>query len=435
MKRHCSPALLKLAFIFMISLLPVIARAATYSPGDVPNVHVDDRTQFVANPDGILSKQAVARLNLLMQRMRRELSIEPMVVAVDDIDNPSDYQDFATELFELWGLGKADVDNGLLLLIVKDRQEVAIRPGYGLEGALPDITIGRILREEFAPAARAENLDQAAIASMEAMERILSDPNVAEEYRSSQQDVDEAADDDPAEDAFGHYVLIMSVVALVMLLILLIRIWTLRGRSDYDKYRALAPWKSVYLILTAAGIFIPLVASVPLILCLNRWRNRPRKCPKCATAMTKVDEVHDNDYLTPAQDLEERIGSVDYDVWLCPECGETDILAYVLPSSTYTECENCHARTMRPTGYRVVKRPTSVNHGVALKDYECLNCHHRRQDKIDLPPDQTRNVAGAAAAGAILGGRGGFGGGIGGGRIGGGFGGGRTGGGGAGIRW
>lgn len=414
-----------------LSIAAIMAvEAAVYTPRGVPDTHRADRRQFVSNPDGILSAQAVDRLNTVMGGMRERLTVEPMVVAVDDIDDPSYANEFATDLFELWGMGKSDKDNGLLVLIVKNRNEIVIRTGYGLEGALPDISCGRIIREVFAPAARSGDLDGAIVASMDIIDNILLDPATAEEYRSAAEDADEH--DLTGDEAFELYLMLAVIMAIVMLVVLGWRAFAVRGRSDYDKYKALAPMKHIYLVLTVAGLFIPVVAAIPLVIMLNRWRNRPRVCPHCRTVMEKVDEVRDNDYLTPSQDLEERIGSVDYDVWLCPKCGETDVLAYVLPTSTYIECDNCHARTMRPTGYRVVTQPTADREGVALKEYECLNCHHRKHDKIDLPRTQSGAVAGAIAAASILGGRRG---GFGGGGFGGGFGGGHTGGGGASGRW
>ena len=45
--------------------------------------------------------------------------------------------------------------------------------------------------------------------------------------------------------------------------------------------------------------------------------------------MELIDEEHDNDYLTPAQDTEEKLNSIDYDVWHCPHCHETEVLPYV----------------------------------------------------------------------------------------------------------
>ena len=55
--------------------------------------------------------------------------------------------------------------------------------------------------------------------------------------------------------------------------------------------------------MTFFGLGVPAVASVPLLLAMQRYRNSARKpCPRCGTKMNKVDEVHDNDYLNQAQD-------------------------------------------------------------------------------------------------------------------------------------
>ena len=83
--------------------------------------------------------------------------------------------------------------------------------------------------------------------------------------------------------------------------------------------------------------------------------------------MNKVDEVHDNDYPTPAQDLEERINSVDYDVWLCPSCGETDIIPYVVSATPFVECDKCHARTARLVRDRIITQPIGKPSGQGRK--------------------------------------------------------------------
>ncbi len=409
--------------------------AATYTPSQVPDVHRADRRDFVANPDGILSRETVSIANTMLDSMRRALTVEPMLVVVDNITDPDDPSQFATDLFGLWGLGKADKDNGLLILIVKDMRKATIRTGYGLEGALPDITCGRIIRDAMAPKFREGKYDLGTLDAIDLIYNILSDPDTAAEYRSDAPD----ADDAPGKEglgAFTIYLLIAAFVAVCMLASFLLHLYEIRKRSDYSKYRAFADWRPTFLALSAFGLGIPLIATIPLILSLNHWRNHARKCPNCGTMMNKVDEVHDNDYLTPAQDLEERVGSVDYDVWLCPACGETDILPYTSRTSPYIECDNCHARTARLVRNRVVQRPTSTMRGKGVREYECLNCHHRNNRYYDIAPEPDA-LAAAAAGAAILGSSrrgGGFGGGFGG-SIGGGFGGGMTGGGGATGGW
>lgn len=143
----------RVLMLLFVLLSAAGAGARSYSVEEVPNVHVADRTRFLSNPDGIISPAAQARIDSLVAGVRRATSAEMAVVVVDDIAS-DDIDVFATELFTAWGLGKKDRDNGLLVLVAKDRRKAVIRPGYGMEGVLPDIVCGSILREQMFPAFR-----------------------------------------------------------------------------------------------------------------------------------------------------------------------------------------------------------------------------------------------------------------------------------------
>lgn len=415
--------------IVLIIMVVAAASAATYGVADVPNVHLADSTRFVSNPDGILSEAAVARIDAAMRNIRRTSSAEAVVVVVDDIEG-GDIDGFATELFEKWGLGKADKDNGLLILVAKDLRRAAIRPGYGLEGVLPDITCGRILREQMFPRFKEGDYDGGLTAAADTVEAILTDPQAVDEIMSEKADPDYTggtADDDT--DFLHAWLLLGGSVALILLLVLLIRLRQVKGLSPREKYLKLDNLKALYLAMTVFGLGLPLLASLPLVIMLRRWRNAPHKCSRCGSMMHKIDEVHDNEYLDGAQDLEERIGSVDYDVWRCPECGETDIEQYVQKGSAYRQCEHCRAYTSRLARTRVLRQPTTLREGEGVREYNCLNCGH-------ITPEHF-SIAKLAAPVIIAGGSGrGFGGGGGFGGFGGGsFGGGHTGGGGASGGW
>ncbi len=55
----------------MLMAVALTVSAAGYKPADVPDVHAADRTQYVSNPDGLLSREAVARLNAELGRVRK----------------------------------------------------------------------------------------------------------------------------------------------------------------------------------------------------------------------------------------------------------------------------------------------------------------------------------------------------------------------------
>lgn len=426
---------LRLIIIWLIMAVNFTAWAETYSVDNIPDVHRADRMQFVADPDGLVDAAYRARINARLRALRDSTSVEAMMVIVESIGT-EDIDDFSTDLFEKWGLGKGDRDNGLLLVAVTDVHEVVIRTGYGIEGALPDMTCASIIRHDIAPEFREDRYGAGLLAAADRISTILENPDYAAEYASAARDAD-SANDFNGDDAWQIYLTLCLIALTSMAIAVIAKIIGMRGQSDYEKYCALEGWKSVMLILTAACMFIPAIVTIPYLLLLHHWRNHRRDCPNCGTRMIKVDEVNDNSYLTPSQDLEERIGSVDYDVWLCPQCHETDILAYVDHSSPMTECPRCHARTAQLRETRILRQPTATSKGIGVRVYECLNCHNRYDKAFEIEPNGG-GLAAAAAAGAILGsgaGRGGRGGGFGGGSFGGGFGGGHTGGGGARGGW
>ncbi len=75
------------------------------------------------------------------------------VVVVPSLDG-YDEVEYATEVLRAWGVGRAGVDNGVVLLVAPNERRVAIATGYGAEGALTDATSGTIIRTAIVPAFR-----------------------------------------------------------------------------------------------------------------------------------------------------------------------------------------------------------------------------------------------------------------------------------------
>ena len=133
--------------IIPILILAVVCVATvfgrTYTVESVPNVQRTDRTRYTSNPDGILSAEAVAAIDRACDSLRRAGKAQIAVVAVDDIAG-GDVFTFAHRLFSEWGVGSKGADNGLGILLVKDKREIRFVTGDGLEGILPDALCKRI---------------------------------------------------------------------------------------------------------------------------------------------------------------------------------------------------------------------------------------------------------------------------------------------------
>lgn len=89
--------------------------------------------------------------------------LERKLVAIDDsssnqiavvlIKTLKDYpiEEYSTKLFRDWGIGNKKTNNGVLIVAAIDDRKIRIEVGYGLEGAIPDITTASIIRNDIVP--------------------------------------------------------------------------------------------------------------------------------------------------------------------------------------------------------------------------------------------------------------------------------------------
>jgi uncharacterized protein len=60
-------------------------------------------------------------------------------------------EDYSIRLADKWKIGQAGKDNGLIVLLFMKERKIRIEVGYGLEGAVPDVLAGRVIREVMGP--------------------------------------------------------------------------------------------------------------------------------------------------------------------------------------------------------------------------------------------------------------------------------------------
>jgi len=105
----------------------------------------------------MLSSQEVFELEQKLVAFSDSTSTQIAIVTVPSLDG-TDISDYAQKLGEKWGIGTKGRDNGVLILVKPKTSDskgyVKIAQGYGLEGALPDITCGEIVDYEILPAFR-----------------------------------------------------------------------------------------------------------------------------------------------------------------------------------------------------------------------------------------------------------------------------------------
>lgn len=464
---------------------------AGYSVDTIPNPTLAG-TGYVTSIGGYLTDDEVDRINALIAAIKQDTTVEIAVVVV-----PSLAEDIFTasqKIFDSWKIGKADKDNGLLIVASIDDHKFRTHTGYGMEGTFTDAAISFLQESIVIPEFKEGNYGVGIINYLTKIGEIVRDPTVLEEVLSgggsAGPEMDQAEREaesrrmerPPFSEVavpaliFGGAGLAMLIGALVALL-KEIRAVLANRKKKYDSYsRVIAiegkgigkngfgisiflfPFGAVFFTigllisgqlgwtaLLLYGVGIPAGALVLSLLAMlwrsairngiiGRWREVPRKCPECGGAMHKLPETDDDRYLKPTQVREEEIKSEDYDVWLCDACSTTTIEKFRAGRyALFIVCPKCKALAARQTKRETIKSPTYTNAGEDRLHFECQGCSFCYAKSV-LIPKLTRSSGGS---GSGFSGGGYSGGGSGGGSSGGGssFGGGSSGGGGSTSGW
>jgi uncharacterized protein len=91
---------------------------------------------------GVVSKERAARFNEQLAQFERETSNQVVVAVFPKMESDSSIEDYAQRLAQAWGIGRKEQSggNGVALLVFIEDRKSSIQVGYGLEGALPDVT-------------------------------------------------------------------------------------------------------------------------------------------------------------------------------------------------------------------------------------------------------------------------------------------------------
>jgi uncharacterized protein len=134
--------------VFLITALCCLL--LIFSPLQAMDVDYPDYVGYVNDFAGILDNASASDLEALITSIEENTGAEIAVVTIDTLEGIT-IEEYAVVLFELWGIGKAEEDNGLLILVALMERQVRIEVGYGLEGVITDLEAGRIIDEIIVP--------------------------------------------------------------------------------------------------------------------------------------------------------------------------------------------------------------------------------------------------------------------------------------------
>jgi uncharacterized protein len=147
------PSGARLAFTAALFIAGVAACVDANSQTPVPELH-----ERVTDLTSTLTAEQIAALDGELASLEARKGAQIGVLMLATLTPPADVpaiadniETYATRVFERWKLGRKGVDDGVLLIVVKNDRKVRIEVGYGLEGAIPDAASARIIREYITP--------------------------------------------------------------------------------------------------------------------------------------------------------------------------------------------------------------------------------------------------------------------------------------------
>lgn len=134
-----------LSFLLAIfCMLPVFAQ-------DIDSIIKSKPNRLVNDYVSALSKEEQHKLETKLVSFNNTTSTQIAVVVINELKGRK-LEETATELFNTWGIGQRDKNNGLLILAVMYERKIRIEVGRGLESVVTNDAAARIIKEDIVPA-------------------------------------------------------------------------------------------------------------------------------------------------------------------------------------------------------------------------------------------------------------------------------------------
>lgn len=204
-----------LLFLTLMSTIPV--QASWFNEKDKIPIPEVQQNIYVYDQDNIIDDGTEQKLNALLVEVEGKTTAEVVVVTVDSLLD-KEIEDYSYELANTLGIGKAEEDNGVLLLISKNDEKVRLEIGEGLEGCLNDSKCGRILDNYFVPYREKNEYSEGTYKTIQAIVSV-----VADEYDVTIDSSDEAIAKEfkQQEEARNKKNTIIFIIVIILIILLI----------------------------------------------------------------------------------------------------------------------------------------------------------------------------------------------------------------------
>lgn len=184
---------LRLRALFLRVALVLVAFFGALSHTWAQDISVPAFDRWVVDQTATLDSNTKTHLEAELAALDKRKGAQLAVLIVPTTGNDT-VESYARRVFDAWKLGRKGVDDGILFLVAKDDRRLRIEVGYGLEGAVPDLLAGRIIREQVAPRFKKDDYAAGVVAGVESLLRLIDGeplpPPVADTGAADEWDVE-----------------------------------------------------------------------------------------------------------------------------------------------------------------------------------------------------------------------------------------------------
>ncbi len=358
-----------------IFLLAGLSAAPTVWSQNFDEIPSPRPTGWVVDLTGAVPDFAAKQLNELCEEIHTFRNAEMAVVVISSTHNRN-HRQYATDLFNHWGIGDAFANNGLLLFVAFDDRKAELILGDGIDNIQTRATAQQIMDDFIIPRFKKNDVAGALYGG-----------------------------------AFGSARDILGINDLTTKIPqgALLRATPQQQGGRVRKNQGGRRSPSFWIWMTGGLLGL---GGISLVSSRYYVRYRPRTCPDCSHSMTMLGESQDDVLLEDGERVEERIGSVDYDVWACMYCDRVLKFRYGVFFTRYSKCPECAFKTKSKVE-RTLVEATESHGGKVRVDEHCAHCSFHDSFTYRTPRiEVTSSSSGSfSSSGGFSGGGSGFGGG------------------------
>src|SRR6195256_2341879 len=162
---------------------------------------------------GVVSKSAAPRFNEQLAQFERETSNQVVVAVFLKMQSDSEIADYTQRVAQAWAVGQKEQRNGVVLFVFTQHRKMFIQVGYGLEGALPDLTAFDITEYRIKPHFRNNNYEGGLAEGIDSIFKAIRG-----EYKGSGKTVQERRSNTPVPSFlfFIIFVVVLMIISRMM---------------------------------------------------------------------------------------------------------------------------------------------------------------------------------------------------------------------------